>query len=70
MILDARGRPVTTREPAQRSVRDLLRDIADADGKMSAKNSHRGLLRECALALVDLSKQLQAAQKGSLRGEA
>lgn len=63
MILNSRGRPVTSERLRQRSVKDLLRDCQDAASKMSRTNSHRALLWECVQAIVDLSKRLYLAEQ-------
>ena len=63
MILNHRGRRVTSEPLQQRSVKDLLRDCQDAASKMSRTNSHRALLWECQQALIDLSGRLYLAEQ-------
>ena len=63
MILNSRGRAVTSEPVRQRSVKDLLRDCQDAAAKMSRTNSHRALLWECVQAITDLSLRLYRAEQ-------
>lgn len=60
MILDATGRSAHTAGEAPNIV-ELVRDVIDAEQKMSAKNPHKYLLRQCAVTLVQLTHHLDAA---------
>lgn len=48
--------------PGTTSVKDLLQRMRDARDKMSAKNSHKALLDEAAVALVELSMRCSRLQ--------
>lgn len=67
MILNARGRPVTSEPLQQRNVKDLLLDCQDAASKMGRTNSPRALLWECYQALVDLSQRLYQAEQAQAK---
>lgn len=48
-----------------RTVADLVADVRAAQGRMSAKNTHRAVLAECEQALVWLAETV-AAQKDQI----
>ena len=70
MLYGADNQPISTakRTSAQdRSVKDLVLDITAAERRMSKKNPHKEVLRQCAVALVDLSTRLQRAEQEVMR---
>lgn len=65
MILGPNGQAIEL-PGGLRSIKELIADLVDAEQKMSTKNSHKWLIRQSAVALVELSKQLHDAKRGAL----
>lgn len=64
-LLDPSGRSLHKAGEAPNVV-ELVRDIVDAEQKMSAKNPHKYLLRQCAVMLVQMAGQIDAARKETI----
>lgn len=66
----ALGTPSAPPDDDMRSLAALIAEIREARQRMSASNSHRTVLEQCAVALSDLAVQLHQATTRAQRQQA